>query len=112
MNENGTITSELDGSCLDVFNFVGPRVDTWQCNGGHNQIWKFDSQHQYLHSEQQNMNVCLAIQQTGRAWASHGKSKEIFLALFNTEDIAANIAVSLDDIERDLFIGGCLAHNM
>jgi hypothetical protein len=112
INDNGTITSVLDNACLDVYNFKGPVVDTWQCNGGHNQMWKFNSEHQCLHSEQQNMNICLAVQHTGRAWSSDGQNKEIFLALFNIEDVKANITVDLDDIKKESSLTHCLATNM
>jgi len=34
---NGTIVNANSGSCLDVYDFAGPAVDTWTCNGGVNQ---------------------------------------------------------------------------
>ena len=36
-NANGTITNNYNGICLDVFDFLGPTVDVWECNGGANQ---------------------------------------------------------------------------
>jgi alpha-galactosidase len=36
---DGTIKSESNGKCLDVFKWVGPAVDVWECNGGPNQQW-------------------------------------------------------------------------
>lgn len=40
----GTIVNVNSGQCLDVVDFAGPGVDTWQCNGGVNQafIWGAD----------------------------------------------------------------------
>lgn len=36
-NADGTITNDFSGSCLDVFDWTGPAVDTYTCNGGSNQ---------------------------------------------------------------------------
>lgn len=116
MTENGTIQALLGGTCLDVSDFIGPNVDAWQCNGGDNQKWTYWSDSQQLHSDQPNMNVCLALAPTGRAWASHGRNGEIFVALFNLDDVEANVTVSLADIDigrvylnctaRDMWVGG------
>ena len=35
---DGTITNKNSGKCLDVYNFKGPNVETWTCNGGANQV--------------------------------------------------------------------------
>ena len=34
---DGTLTNGHSGACLDVYDFQGPAVDTWTCNGGSNQ---------------------------------------------------------------------------
>ena len=34
---DGTLTNGNSGACLDVYNWAGPAVDTWTCNGGSNQ---------------------------------------------------------------------------
>jgi len=34
---DGTVRSAASGACLDVYNWAGPAVDTWACNGGSNQ---------------------------------------------------------------------------
>jgi hypothetical protein len=33
LNPNGTVTSDMDGACLDVFDFAGPSVQAYPCNG-------------------------------------------------------------------------------
>jgi hypothetical protein len=33
----GPATNAANGACLDVFDWSGPAVDTWECNGGSNQ---------------------------------------------------------------------------
>jgi len=35
----GTITSKLNGKCLDQYEFTSNRVDAYTCNGGNNQVW-------------------------------------------------------------------------
>jgi alpha-galactosidase len=37
----GTLVNGNSGSCLDVYDFAGPAVDTWGCNGGVNQNFTF-----------------------------------------------------------------------
>lgn len=39
LHDDQTITNVHNGLCLDVYEFVGPQVDLWQCNGGQNQAW-------------------------------------------------------------------------
>ena len=34
---SGQVINNNSGSCLDVFDWAGPAVDTWACNGGSNQ---------------------------------------------------------------------------
>lgn len=37
-NNGGSVTNDASGACLDIFDWVGPTVDTWTCNGGTNQV--------------------------------------------------------------------------
>ena len=36
---DGTIVNVNSNTCLDVYNYNGPNVDLWTCNGGANQKW-------------------------------------------------------------------------
>ena len=45
-----TITSRMNGKCLDVWNNVGPNVEMWDCNGGNNQKWVYYPEDQSLRS--------------------------------------------------------------
>jgi len=47
---DGTITNGHSGACLDVFNWAGPAVDTWTCNGGSNQNFTWLSGSGLLHT--------------------------------------------------------------
>ncbi len=40
---DGRVTNGNSGSCLDVFDWAGPTVDTWACNGGSNQQFKLNA---------------------------------------------------------------------
>jgi hypothetical protein len=33
LNGDGTIVNAFSSKCLDVYDFAGPAVDTWSCNG-------------------------------------------------------------------------------
>jgi alpha-galactosidase len=39
LSSGGTITNGFSGKCLDVFEFAGPAVDVYTCNGGQNQAF-------------------------------------------------------------------------
>lgn len=47
LHDNQTIVNRDSGTCLDAYDFSGPAVDTWSCNGGNNQQWiyKTDTGH-------------------------------------------------------------------
>jgi len=40
---DGTIHSGISGQCLDVYDFTGPVVQAYPCNGGTNQHWVINS---------------------------------------------------------------------
>jgi hypothetical protein len=58
-NNNGTITNPYTGLCLDVYDFTGPNVDVWACNGGDNQAFILNSDGT-IRSNQPGKDVCLA----------------------------------------------------
>ena len=43
LKNDGTIVSKLNNMCLDVYDFHGPVVETYSCNGGSNQKWQYDA---------------------------------------------------------------------
>ena len=43
LKAGGTVINGNSGTCLDVYNFAGPPVDVWTCNGGSNQNFSFDA---------------------------------------------------------------------
>jgi alpha-galactosidase len=40
---DGTLVNAYSNKCLDVYDFAGPAVDVWTCNGGPNQNFTIDS---------------------------------------------------------------------
>ena len=41
VHTDGRFINAASGNCLDVYDWRGPTVDTWQCNGGSNQNFTF-----------------------------------------------------------------------
>lgn len=39
LNADSTIVNNFTRKCLDVYDYTGPVVDTWDCNGGSNQVF-------------------------------------------------------------------------
>ena len=81
--------------CIDVFDSHGPSVQTYQCNGGSNQKWEYDSNLRTL----KNGNKCLspstglesleiwAVKLSDNSYAvmllNRGKRKEKMIARWN-----------------------------
>jgi len=57
-DKNTTIVSRMDNLCVDVWNGQGPVVESWPCNGGDNQKWKYDESTHTL----QSLGMCLTTQ--------------------------------------------------
>lgn len=94
IKSNGAIASELNGQCLDLYNFVGPAVQTFVCNGGTNQAWKYDTTAQTFSAD----GVCLGID-TGslEVYAGPLVDKSIVVVLFNRAASAASITALWED---------------
>jgi len=58
--QNTTIVSRMNDLCMDVWNNQGPVVESWPCNGGDNQKWKYDPATKTLKS----LDLCLTTQPT------------------------------------------------
>jgi len=64
-NSDSSITSQLDGKCLDVYDFTGPGVETWTCNNGPNQKWTFQTDGTLKSGE----GTCLDVTGDLEVWA-------------------------------------------
>lgn len=62
---DGTIRNANSGSCLDIYDYAGPSIDTYTCNGGLNQAWTVNQTTGQIMSKQApapptNQPLCLA----------------------------------------------------
>lgn len=98
VNDSGTITTRVDSRCLDVWDFVGPVVETWSCNGGDNQKWQYDATVGTLKSEGQ----CLTVEQTGdlQVWAGPLKGLGVTAGVLvnKASDAPYSITATTDDL--------------
>jgi len=93
-NSDTTITSVMNGKCLDVYDFTGPGVETWTCNGGPNQKWTFQSDGTLKSGE----NLCLDVQGDLEVWAGPLSGGAVAVVLFNRSPSANNITANWSDI--------------
>jgi alpha-galactosidase len=92
-----TIKSRMDGRCLDVYNFAGPKVQMYSCNAGTNQKWTFNSADSTL----RNNGLCLtaiAGSELLQVYAGLQADKSQVAVLFNRAQAAANMTLSFSDI--------------
>jgi len=84
----------MDGKCLDVYDFTGPGVETWTCNGGPNQKWTFGSDGTLKSGE----GSCLDVAGELEVWASPLSGGNYAAVLFNRSPNTASITASWTDI--------------
>jgi len=95
VNSNGSITSLLDGQCVDLYNSVGPQVQTFSCNGGSNQQWSYDQATKALKADSQ----CLSVDEGDlEVYAGPLADKSIAVVLFNRASAAFSITANWADI--------------
>ena len=92
-----TITSRMNGKCLDVWNNVGPNVEMWSCNGGNNQKWTYYPNDRSLRS----LGKCLTTA-TGaellEVWAGKLADGSYAVVLLNRAQTIFSISVKWSDI--------------
>ena len=79
-NLDGSIVSRYNNMCLDVFEFRGPSVQTYACNGNSNQKWLYDPISQTI----KNGDKCLSPS-TGR------ENSEIWAGILSDNSYAVMI---------------------
>eukprot|EP01123_Difflugia_compressa_P003769 TRINITY_DN15076_c0_g1_i2.p1 TRINITY_DN15076_c0_g1~~TRINITY_DN15076_c0_g1_i2.p1 ORF type:complete len:529 (-),score=89.40 TRINITY_DN15076_c0_g1_i2:110-1654(-) len=94
VNSDGTITSVMDNKCLDVYDFEGPGVESWTCNGGSNQNWTFRSDGT-LYSA---VGRCMDLEADLEVWAGELQGGSYAVLLFNRSPSLANITANWSDI--------------
>jgi len=97
VNSNGTITSALDNLCVDLYDFTGPVVQTFSCNGGVNQHWTYNQAAKTLSSDN---NLCMGAGSIGdlEVYAGPLADKSIVVVLFNRGLVSASISAQWADI--------------
>jgi len=95
INKNGSITSDLDGQCLDLYNFIGPAVQTFDCNGGSNQQWSYNTATKTISAD----GICLGVGGANlEVYAGPLANKAIAVLLFNRGQVATPITAAWKDI--------------
>lgn len=93
----GTIINSYTQTCLDVYDFAGPQVDIWGCNGGVNQNFTRTSFGGIATAaSSQYPSLCLAArsvapQQCTNVWGRTLSTNEYVLGFVNNDANPANI---------------------
>jgi len=96
MNSDGTITSALNGMCIDLYDFTGPIVQIWSCNGGSNQKWAYNTTTKELTADSQ----CMGLSSNGdlEVYAGPLADKSYVTVLLNRAAASASITALWEDI--------------
>jgi alpha-galactosidase len=95
---NNTITSALDAYCLDLYDFTGPTIQTYQCNGGNNQKWTYSTTAKTFTS--QSNGFCMDVGSTGdlEVYAGPLSDKSLVVILLNRALVSSSITAQWSDI--------------
>eukprot|EP00026_Physarum_polycephalum_P007276 Phypoly_transcript_07334.p1 GENE.Phypoly_transcript_07334~~Phypoly_transcript_07334.p1 ORF type:complete len:529 (-),score=81.06 Phypoly_transcript_07334:65-1420(-) len=95
-SQNSTIVSALDGQCLDLYDFTGPVIQTYTCNGGSNQKWAYNPTSKTLESD----SNCMSVGGTGdlEVYAGPLADKSVVVVLLNRALVSASITAQWSDI--------------
>ena len=92
---DGTIVSKLNNKCLDVYDFNGPVVETYNCNGGANQNWVYDSTAHTI----KNGHKCLSVssgQDALEVWAGELSDKSYAVILANRGTVKSEMIAKME----------------
>jgi len=105
INSNGTITSMLDGFCLDVYMGSDPtqfnkNVQAYPCDSGTNEKWSYSASTGQI--QVQSTGLCLQLDKgtsgAHEVWAGPLVSNCWAVILFNTDSVIGNITAYWTDI--------------
>jgi alpha-galactosidase len=96
LKSDGTIVSRLNNKCLDVYNFDGPVVETYNCNGGANQKWVYDSNAHTI----KNGKKCLSASEGGQleVWAGKLSDDSYAVILLNRGGVKSEMIARWKEI--------------
>lgn len=94
----GAVTSANGGVCLDVFDWTGPTVDAWACNGGSNQAFSLSAEGLIAtQKDATHAPVCLSAtvapppSQCTNVWGRQLSGGAFALGFVNNGGAAANV---------------------
>jgi len=96
-DHNTTLISRMDNLCVDVYNNQGPVVESWPCNGGDNQKWKYDPTTRTF----QSLGMCLTTQTPAElveAWMGPLADGSYALVIVNRAGIAQSAKFTFADL--------------
>ena len=93
---DGAIINGHSSTCLDVYNWAGPAVDVWTCNGGSNQNFTLTAEGLLRTGDggAGRSSVCLAAvppQPCSNVWGRTLAKGDIALGFVNNADTPANV---------------------
>ena len=94
---DGTIVSKLNNKCLDVYDFNGPVVETYNCNGGANQKWVYDSTAHTIKNGQKCLSVSSG-QDALEVWAGELSDKSYAVILANRGTVKSEMIARWKEI--------------
>jgi len=100
-NSDQTITSGFaPGLCLDIYDFQGPNVQAFPCNGGSNQHWHLNTTDNSLRSAD---GRCLGLSSNvapgnQEVWAGPLANRGVAIILFNRDQQPADITANWSDV--------------
>lgn len=99
LNANGAFVNPRSSKCLDVWQYTGPQVDLYTCNGGANQQWKV--QGSQLVSQYPPGDLCLSAVapsavSCANVWGRPLNDSSAAIAFVNNGPAGANVSVTCD----------------
>ncbi|KAH3764189.1 Melibiase family protein [Pelomyxa schiedti] len=85
-----SMMSGMDNMCLDVYDFSGPKVEMWTCNGGANQQWTVESDGT-IQSEGKCLTISDGSSDPTEVWAGALSDGTTAVLLFNRKPFTASI---------------------
>ena len=96
-NSDGTIVSKLSNMCMDVYNFDGPVVQTYRCNGGSNQKWNYNSNSHAIKNKQKCLSPSSGSENL-EVWAGLLSDKSYAVMLLNRGEVESKIVARWAEI--------------
>jgi alpha-galactosidase len=97
LKNDGTIVSRLNNMCIDVYDFNGPVVETYNCNGGTNQKWVYDSTSHTIKNGQKCLSPSSGVDAL-EVWAGLLSDDSYAVMLLNRGDVSSKMYARWEEI--------------